>query len=153
MRTRKRATYMGYAASALLLIGAAAVAAEHLPNTVSNLAEATKSVTDPEGVPAVRVSTRFESARDGVATSALGGRRLADRDVIINGRSAFRYTTGKRTFLVLLLQGGDLTVTIDGKAVKHEPGDTWVVPASTTVTFATGNDTASVNWVEVEERR
>jgi len=142
--------HAAFAAAVLLALDQAASAAALKGDGTTSLLEMKDRVVDPNGILALRVSTRFESGGDEREALALGVARIADRDVAINGRAQFKYTTGKRTHLVLLLEGGDLTVTIDGKSVKHEAGESWVIPPGTTVTFATGNDTASVNWVEID---
>lgn len=97
-------------------------------------------------VPAVRVFERFGGERPLAALAETA--RIVGRDVIVNGGRRVEFNTGNSHFIVSLT-GGELTTVEAGREVDREEGDRWAIAPGTNVLFTTGDDSATLDMLEI----
>ena len=56
-------------------------------------------------------------------------------------------------FLIVELTGGELVTIIDGQRLERKSGQFWTVPAGSTMSIETGNDSAALQTVAIRRPR
>lgn len=99
----------------------------------------------------IRVSNRYDSTEDEAFKSFFDDNSAAinDRDVIIDEGTELSFQTRKDSQIIIFLQGGELTTTLNGLKREREEGESWVIGPGTSVVLEAGDDSASLNWLEI----